>query len=157
MYFIGCNQIDMRPLVSKPLKIKALRKIVFKKSLGLDLGQSFWPWKLAENKAPENLTQTKGKGTGQGCASYGNQSLSFPLASPARPVSLPWACLGLGLSLLPSGDMRGFKASLCFALGLWLPGVSSLHHMALRIALICRHKKAPLFRAGLGVSFVGLV
>jgi len=29
--------------------------------------------------------------------------------------------------------------------------------MALRIALACRHKKAPLFRAGLGVSFVGLV
>jgi hypothetical protein len=68
----------MRPLVSKPLKIKALRKIVFKKSLGLDLGQSFWRWKLAGNKAPENLTQTKGKGRGQAYASYGNQSLSFP-------------------------------------------------------------------------------
>jgi len=46
----------MRPLVSKPLEIKALRKIVFKKSLGLDLGQSFWRWKLAGNKAPETLT-----------------------------------------------------------------------------------------------------
>ena len=135
MYFIGCNQIDIRPLVSKPLKIKALRKIVFKKSLGLDLGQSFWPWKLAENKAPENLTQTKGKGTGQACASYGNQSLSFPCL-PCFPAlfPLPWACLGLGLSLLPAGYMRAFKPP--FAL-LW--------------GLGCRHKKAPLFRAGLGV------
>ena len=73
------------------------------------------------------------------------------------PVSLPWACLGLGLSLLHAGDMRGFKASLCFGLGFRLLWVSSLHSKGLRIALICRHKKAPLFRAGLGVSFVGLV
>ena len=80
----------------------------------------------------------------------------IPQASPAL-CPIPWACLGLGLSLLPACDMRGFKASLCFALGLRLLWVSSLHHMALRIALACRHKKAPLFRAGLGVSFVGLV
>jgi hypothetical protein len=46
----------MRPVVSTPLKIKALREIVFKKSLGLDLGQSFLSWKLAGNKAPETLT-----------------------------------------------------------------------------------------------------
>ncbi len=69
----------MRPLASKPLKIKALRKIVFKKSLGLDLGPSFLRRKLAGNKAPETLTQTKGKGRGQACASYSNQSQSFPL------------------------------------------------------------------------------
>jgi hypothetical protein len=40
-------------MVSKPFKIKALREIVFKKSLGLDLGPSFLRWKIAGNKAPK--------------------------------------------------------------------------------------------------------
>jgi|SaaInlV_120m_DNA_3_1039746.scaffolds.fasta_scaffold20341_2 hypothetical protein len=129
----------MRPVVSTPLKIKALREIVFKKSLGLDLGQSFLSWKLAGNKAPETLTQTKGKGRGQACASF-RYLLCIPLAScyhsqsfPLRPAiipqaspalcPIPWACLGLGLSLRIAGDMRAFKAALCFALGFRLQAI----------------------------------
>jgi hypothetical protein len=90
----------MRPVVSTPLKIKALREIVFKKSLGLDLGQSFLSWKLAGNKAPETLTQTKGKGRGQAYASF-RYLLCIPQASRINPKASPCALLSFPKLPLP--------------------------------------------------------